>query len=367
MSWNPVGWIQDKAESIGNGVQRGWDSAVTKSASAGSKTGWDAAPAANVSSKDQGITVVDLNAAMGLDHGRDQTNGTDFNDADMNTLVGDLFNDGRNPDVITMQEVALKGATGTSAKNEPDIGDLKGIQQRLEERTGCKWKMYFGNAGYQNNAGSPQDPEYFRSENGKKDGAGTRSPAGSVIFVREGAGVVASQSITQDTALKDDGVRLKSDKNLPGTLAGVRLTTAGGKELDVYTTHIAGIDYGATVQNQQIDSVRNEIKARSGGRPVILTGDFNAPVESRQSLRDLTGADGFRDASSGAGNTANKFGWYWSKYDHMFICGLVGLPVTGNIYQYPNPTATAFEANASDHKGLVMTVDPANLPKSGMF
>jgi hypothetical protein len=315
------------------------------------------------------ITIVDLNSAGGLNHVANDPAGLDFNNADMNQCINDLFGNGRDPDVITMQELPVKAAMGTSKADEPDIGDLKGIKQRLEEKTGDKWDVYY-NAG-----GSFQ---YYRSEPGKPDGAGTQSASGTAIFVRRGPGsdVQSSSAILPSTkakppvdfpAIPKEPSPPMADKNAynytntikpyEGSLSGVRLITKdGNKTLDVYNVHMTTDEQK---QNQQLQSVRNEINNNSKGVPVILTGDFNMETNWRYQIREkLLKEDGFVEASGNVGHTTGNdvFG---HQYDHMFTRGIYGTPVSGDIYE--RPTATKFNAPSSDHDGLVMTVDPKSL------
>lgn len=320
-----------------------------------------------VSRNDGKITVVDLNSAMGKAHGKDETAGLDFNDADMNQAIDDLFGNGRDPDVITMQEVALKGAVGTPA-GTPDIGELKGIQQRLEERTGDTWKMYanFGGA-----------PQYYRSEPGRPDGDGITSSAGTAIFVREGSGsdVETSNAILPVKRYTENGVTYENtiessdpvNHSPGGSLVGAHVITKDGKGIDIYTSHTAAVDKSVDKHNLQVDYARDKIREYSGDGPVIWTGDFNGDDSWWQSgsqddraLTDVQQKDGFDDASQGVGNTASKWGvlGYRNQYDRIFTRGIGHEDSWFFLHRDIYPKATAFEAPSSDHKGLVVTVDP---------
>lgn len=298
------------------------------------------------------ITVVDLNSAGGLKHVANDPRGLDFNNADINQCINDLFGNGRDPDVITMQELPVKAAMGTSKADEPDIGDLKGIKQRLEEKTGDKWDVYY-------NAGG--NIQYYRSEPGKPDGAGTQSASGTAIFVRRGPGsdVASSSAILPSTkakppvqfpAIPKEPSPPMADKNAynytntiikyEGSLSGVRLTTKdGNKTLDVYNVHMTT---EKNLKTQQVQSVRNEINNHSKNVPVILTGDFNMEMKLRSPLAVLS--DDFMEASANVGNTTGLH-----QYDHVFTRGI------------DRPTATKFNAPSSDHDGLVISVAPNSL------
>jgi hypothetical protein len=311
------------------------------------------------------LTVVDLNSAGGLGHDHKNTatlrgvtnygvDGLDLNNADLNQSINDLFGNGRNPDVITMQELPVKAALGTSKTIDPDIGDLKGIQQRLKDKTGDDWDVYYDAGG---------DIQYYRGEPGKVDGAGARSPSGTVIFVRRGAGsdVASSAPIlpsdSKETLAKmqgtapvgPNGVTFTNTNNTyDASFLGVRLTMRDGKEVDIYTCHASEVN---KTGNEQIAFMRGQIKNYSGDRPVIFTGDFNTEMSDRVQLRNLVNRDGFQEASKKAGDTVGPYAlWFGKQFDHIFTKGIAGQPV-----------ATAFNAPSSDHKGVVMTVDVANL------
>jgi hypothetical protein len=282
-----------------------------------------------VSKNDGVITVVNLNSAGGLDHGKNETRGLDFNDADLSQSIDDLFGNGRDPDVITMQELPVKAVTGTPA-GTPDIGYLEGIQQRLEEKTGDHWDIY-----YNTDTGNPH--QYYRSERGNSDGDGIESSAGTVIFVRRGTGsdVEASSAILPSTVETENGVTYQNTEvHLPGSLVGVRLITKEGQELDVYTAHTG------EGKSEQLEAVRETILANSGYCPVILTGDFNNEGENLPELTD----NGFLDATKGDGYTApnNRV------LDHIFTRG----------FEVSDELTDVFAAPSSDHSGLVITADP---------
>jgi hypothetical protein len=357
MSYDPVSRAKDTSAPVRN------DEAQFASALDTAKT---------ASQNDGKITVVDLNSAMGLGHNDKNTvdnpdggkEGLDFNNADMNQAIDDLFGNGRDPDIITMQEVALKGAVGTPA-GTPDIGKLKGIQQRLEERTGDTWKVYV-NAG-------PDDinkqPQYYRAEPGRVDGEGIKSSAGTVIFVREGPGsdVKTSNAIFPVTRHTENGVTYENvipdvdgdgkNDSPGGSLVGVHvITKEGNKGIDIYTSHTTNVKDSVSQHNKEVDYARDQIRQHSGNGPVIWTGDFNADMS--RALLDVTRKDGFRDASWRVGATASKvpFIGYLYHYDHIFTRGIHHDTLWGLMQVYPE--AKAFEAPSSDHKGLVITVDP---------
>jgi hypothetical protein len=308
------------------------------------------------------ITVVNLNSAMGVEHKLKNfyhpfygvvnmgVNGVDFNDADLNLLIDDLFGGNRNPDIITMQEVALKAAVGTDA-NTPDIGELKGIKARLEDRTGDEWKMYVNVDG---------EHQYYRAERGRVDGDGIKSSAGTAIFVREGAGsdVETSNAILPMEERDPDplnGVVYENTKeHNPGSLVGAHVKTKG-KEIgiDIYTCHTWNVHDDSDRHNEEVASIKNTIIDVSIG-PVIWTGDFNAEVEHSRSLQAAIVDDGFIDNSPWWG-TASKFFWkYMHDYDHILTRGIYSIGEDGRTY----PVVFPFEARASDHKGLYIAFDP---------
>jgi hypothetical protein len=323
---------------------------------------------AETNGQDGIITVVNLNSAIGLEHERKNiiyhpypwnplfgvvlnwgASGVDFNDADLKLLINDLFGGNRNPDIITMQEVALKAAVGTNIFT-PDIGKLKGIKARLDDLTGDEWKMYVNVDG---------DNQYYRAEIGRADGDGIKSPAGTAIFVREGAGsdVETSNAILpmwRDPDPLNGVVYENTLEHKPGSLVGAHVKTKG-KEIgiDIYTCHTANVHDDLDKHTEEVVSIRNTIVDKSIG-PVIWTGDFNAEVENSFSLQVAISHYGFIDNSPGWG-TASKIGWkYWHDYDHILTRGIYSIGEDGRDY----PVVVPFEARASDHKGVYIAFDP---------
>jgi endonuclease/exonuclease/phosphatase family metal-dependent hydrolase len=310
--------------------------------------------AAQAAADKRTITVVDLNAAMGLGMGANNPLGTDLNTTDVNLLADDILRD-KNPDVVTLQEMALAGATGTTG--------TQGLQQALEAKTGDKWTLYFGDSGLQRDTGNgAKGATYYASETNKSDNGGVVSPAGNAILVRTGSGIQSSRSITADQTLGDNGVRLQAsgtadntnDGKIPGSVVGVELTTSEGKKINVFTTHIINENVKTSdveqVQADQIDFVRK--LAAQSPNPTVVTGDFNcdmdgglnpwsnAPQKAMQSFLQV----GFNEASQGVGSTSGPI----HQYDHVFTRGIKG-------------DANAFDARMSDHRGLTMTIKPEDL------
>jgi hypothetical protein len=326
---------------------------------------------AETNGQDGIITVVNLNSAIGLEHDRKNiiyhpyywyplfevvlnwgASGVDFNDADLKLLIDDLFGGNRNPDIITMQEVALKAAVGTDA-NTPDIGELKGIKARLDDRTGDEWKLYVNVDG---------EYQYYRAERGRADGDGIKSSAGTAIFVREGAGsdVETSSAIffTKDSDIDrsvENGVVFENTpKHDPGSLVGAHVKTKG-KEIgiDIYTCHTWNVHDDPERHNREVASIRNTIVDKSIG-PVIWTGDFNAEVEHSMSLQAAIVNDGFIDNSPWWGTASKVFWRYRHDFDHILTRGIYSIGEDGRDY----PVVVPFEARASDHKGLYIAFDP---------
>lgn len=63
------------------------------------------------------------------------------------------------------------------------------------------------------------------------------------------------------------------------TVAHVRIA-AGGREVDVYATHLHYTIEGDTIRSRQLQDVLAHIDDTGDGAPHILLGDFNAPVTS---------------------------------------------------------------------------------------
>lgn len=324
------------------------------------------------------LKVVDLNAAMGLGMGKGKPEGTDLNDRDLGRLVGDILD--RNPDVITMQEMAKVAVDGSGGPGGPRYTNI--LQQLNDHEqaqgSGAAWKAYFGDSGLYRGNGPGSAPthgaRYYASDPDVPAAADPHvdSPAGNVIFVREGPGtdIRSSKAITHDGQLGDDGMRLQAPKAqqgydatgynaltqtndgmTAGSVVGVELTTADGHQVDVFTTHIANVDSKGVdvdrVQAAQIDFVHKLASDR--GNPAIVTGDFNtdpgrANEQPRKALERFE-SDHFEHANKDAGNTASEFfGIWFQQYDHVFTRGVDG-------------SAHTFET-ASDHKGLVLTTPP---------
>lgn len=316
------------------------------------------------------LTIVDLNAAMGLGMGPGNPLGTDLNSTDLDILANDLTKKSI-PDVITLQEMAQVALAG--------IPGVVGLQMALKAKTGGSWTAYFGSAGLADKDGNPNINYYssIGSDIGNPNETPTPSYAGNAILVREGSGIAASRPLTINPDKANDyGVRLQSsglsdrtyDGMTPGALVGVQLQTSNGCVVNVFNTHIANNDTpGDThkIKAEQIDFVREEITQvwSLAGIPTILTGDFNTEMyrsfwqrwrEDNDAMRRFL-SSGFRDASFLIQGTVTKFWGTWLfDYDHMLIKDFTrdnSIP----FLPPPGTTATVYDSRISDHRALTMT------------
>lgn len=280
------------------------------------------------------ITVTDLNAATGKDFRDYDPSGTDLNEQDLRALAHALAR-GRQTDIATTQEM-------------PEWAAYQ-VQQYLEQETGDTWVVAFGDAGLDPPTYHPVDDQ------GRRDPA-VRSRAGNATFVRLGSGIDDVQVLTNDgtdpargVPRPDDGVRLP---DTPGSVVGLRLTTEGGKQFDVYNTHLTNDDVGdpERYRANQVNFVRS--LADQGLRPSIVTGDSNAEIgfgwpsgADERAIGRFVTQSGYRD--NDAGGTSGDFGPWWTRR--------IDFMLTRDLDHDP---ASIVETDMSDHRGISVTIDP---------
>ena len=108
------------------------------------------------------------------------------------------------------------------------------------------------------------------------------------------------------------------------TVAHVRIEV-GGREVDVYDTHLHHTREGGAIRAEQIRDLLAFIAATRGDGPAVLAGDFNAVAEAAE-MRPLEGEfrDVFAAANPGAGGdttaTLNPaLGHAPLRIDHVFV------------------------------------------------
>jgi endonuclease/exonuclease/phosphatase family metal-dependent hydrolase len=274
------------------------------------------------------VTVVNLNAAMGYHLAKGDPAGTDATAADFADLADDLLR--QNADIANLQEMA-----------EPAAEHLRRI---MAERTGQDWAMVWASSG---------TADYYEgkspAENPPAGYAGAR--AGNAQLIRLGYGIT--------TYVRTTG---KAGHKLPSggrSYGGVWLSTADGRELGVYVTHLARDKDAQSVERVADIRVIQEFLAKRA-EPVVLTGDFNestdvpggGPTESVvRALNEFTTRLGFTDVGHDLGNTSNEKGR---------AAALEGTLRIDYILTRDLPTfdAVRFVSHQSDHWGLATNLVP---------
>ncbi|HEX6358645.1 endonuclease/exonuclease/phosphatase family protein [Actinophytocola sp.] len=300
----------DKDLDVADDVKKLWTPPIT------------VAPAATA------VTVVNLNAAMGYHLRPGDPAGTDATAADFADLADDLLR--QNADIANLQEMAEPAA--------------KHLQRILAERTGQEWAMNWATSG---------TADYYE---GTTPGEGpaegyAQARAGNAQLIRLGHGIQKQVSTTGNA-----GRMLPSGGRSYG---GVELSTADGRTVGVYVTHLArDKDAPSTQRVADIRAVQDFLAKREG--PVVLTGDFNesmdipsgGPTESVvRALNEFTTRQGFTDVGHDLGTTSNEKGP---------AAELEGTLRIDYILTRDQPTldTVKFVSHQSDHWGLATTLVP---------
>ena len=180
--------------------------------------------------------------------------------------------------------------------------------------------------------------------------AGAR--AGNAQLVRLGYGIATYVGTTGKA-----GHKLPSGGRSYG---GVWLSTADGRELGVYVTHLARDKDAQSVDRVRDIRVVQEFLAKRS-EPVVLTGDFNesmdvpagGPTESVvRALNEFTTRGGFTDVGRDLGNTSNEKGPAAALEGTLRIDYILTRDV-------PTLDTARFVSHQSDHWGLATTLVPA--------
>jgi endonuclease/exonuclease/phosphatase family metal-dependent hydrolase len=144
------------------------------------------------------------------------------------------------------------------------------------------------------------------------------------------------------------------------TVAHVRIRF-GGREVDVYNTHLHHTGEGGAIRRVQLEEMLRFIGETGGGGPVVVAGDFNAPVEyPEMRLLDERFGDAFGTLHSGSDargvTTLNPaIGHQPRRIDHVFFERGAWEPVhTEIILDRPDADGTW----ASDHFGVYARLRP---------
>lgn len=139
------------------------------------------------------------------------------------------------------------------------------------------------------------------------------------------------------------------------TAAHLRLAV-GGIEIDVYDTHLHHTAEGGEIRREQLEDLLGFIRSTRGGRPVLLGGDFNAPVEAPEMrLLDETFVSAYdavhTDAEARARTTLNpEMGHTPRRIDHVFFERGAFEPLEAEIILDEPDAAGTW---ASDHFGVL--------------
>ena len=138
------------------------------------------------------------------------------------------------------------------------------------------------------------------------------------------------------------------------TVAHARIDI-GGREVDVYDTHLHHTAEGGPIRREQIEDMLGFIRSTRGGGPVIVMGDFNAPTDAPEMrLMDPEYADAYAavhtDAVARARTTLNpELGHTARRIDHIFYeRGRVDPISAAIILDHPDAAGVW----ASDHFGV---------------
>jgi endonuclease/exonuclease/phosphatase family metal-dependent hydrolase len=220
------------------------------------------------------------------------------------------------PDVVTLQEVAILTPDGALDDQPAELGRLLAMAVRYASTHSFRLV-------------DPADPSI--AQRGQRPGSATPLARGSAMW---GNAVLSRDALADGFAVglpraEDDDLVEPADAD--HDLAGVRYedTEPGHRErrcvvggvtagIGLATTHLSYM--GREQRRRQADALRAAIERFSG--PLVVSGDFNAPLHSPElaSLRDGL-ADAFTAVGIGpadpARNTSN--GW---PIDHVLVRGL---------------------------------------------
>ncbi|MEU6642781.1 endonuclease/exonuclease/phosphatase family protein [Saccharomonospora sp. NPDC046836] len=312
----------DKNFGVADDVEEVWTPPVT------------VAPAAT------SVTVVNLNAAMGYHMGAGDPAGTDATAADFADLADDLLR--QNADIANLQEMAKPAA--------------EHVQQLLADRTGQRWALNWATSGkatyYEGKSAGEGPPDGYAN-----------ALAGNAQLIRIGYGVQTQSSTTGDAGtMLEPSMQQPDDPKEPPTgrsYCGVALTTADGRTLEVYVTHLARDKDAESVKRvADIRQLQEFLAKRTV--PVVLTGDFNesmdvpggGPTESViRALNEFTTRQGFTDVGSDLGTTSNEKGPAAQLEGTLRIDYIL-------TRDLPTVDTMKFVSHQSDHWGLVTTLVP---------
>jgi endonuclease/exonuclease/phosphatase family metal-dependent hydrolase len=288
------------------------------------------------------VRIVNLNAAMGYKNSAGDPAGTDALTEDFELLADDIL--GQHGDVANLQEMAL-----------PAARELRTI---LGEKTGDEWELNFSFSG---------NATYYTGQEGESGPRpGYRDvPAGNAQLIRIGDGITSQEPLTDD-GKADDGTTPDQGIMLPSvgrSFVGARITIRGG-EVAVYNTHLALADQVPDeVRAGDVRKIEEIVQA--GGRPTVLTGDFNQDIDfvpgqsypsprTVDAIRAFMDTHGYADVARDKGPTSNEKRKHRGTRRIDYILA-VGIRTTGTV---------RFVSRESDHWGLATTISFSGLPSS---